>query len=114
MAVKVNGTTGVVFPDNTTQASAGTAFASNQTWQAVTRSVGVTYTNSTGKPIVVSIGRYGGDGSVTTIYVNGNVAGSATVDRYGGSEQMVTVVPNGSTYQVNNNYGTHSGWWELR
>lgn len=123
MVVKVNGTTGLIFPDNTTQSTAGTAFATNQTWQAfntTTRAVGTsyasapTYTNSTGKPIVVVLGRYGADGSSTTIYVGGNIAGAVSVDRYGGSETMTTVVPNGATYSVVNNYGTHSGWWELR
>jgi hypothetical protein len=117
MVVKVNGTSGLIFPDNTTQSTAGTAFAANQTWQAFntsSRASGVTYTNSSGKPIVVVIARYGGDGSTTTIYVGGVVAAAIGVDRYGGSETMTTVVPNGSTYSMTNNYGTHSGWWELR
>lgn len=114
MVVKVNGTSGLIFPDNTTQATAGTAFAANQTWQAVSRSSGVTYTNSTGKPIVVSVARYGGNGSQTTLYVGGNIAGQVQVDQYGGSEQMVTIVPNGATYAIYNSNGIVSGCWELR
>jgi hypothetical protein len=116
MTAKLDGTNGVVFPDTTTQSTAASLFASNQTWQNVasSRSANVTYTNSTGKPICVSIGRYGGDGSSTQIYVGGVVSATAGVDRYGGTEQMISIVPNGFTYQVYNSNGTVSGWYELR
>lgn len=104
---------GVTFPDGSVQATAASAFGSG-TWQAFTspdRTAGAVFTNSTGKPIFVSIARNGGNFNTTTIYVGGNVAASQGVDQYGGSELMTVVVPPGATYQVSS---TPSGWWELR
>lgn len=107
---------GITFPDNTIQTTAASKFGPG-TWQSYnssSRTTGTIYTNSTGKPIALSIARFGGNGSTTSIFVAGNVAASQGVDQYGGSELMTVFVPDGATYQVNNNYGTYSGWWELR
>jgi hypothetical protein len=116
MSITFDPQNGITYPDSTNQSSAGYPFGSGQTWQVVTssRAIGVVYTNSTGKIIVVSIGRYGGNYSSTQIYVNGNVAATSGVDQYGGTESMTVFVPVGNTYQVTNNYGTFSGWFELR
>ena len=82
-----------------------------QTWQDVTasRSVGVTYTNTTGKPIQLSITVSGSSISLT---ISGIVAwtGSGAV----GTSLNYTscIVPNGGTYVLSS--GTISKWAELR
>ena len=82
-----------------------------QTWQAVTRTSGVTYTNSTGKPIFVNVitavNNTSGNGA--TITVDG-VLVSSTVGFAGGIglAQNVTqsvIIPNGSTYVITSGSG---------
>lgn len=116
MAVTINGTTGLTF-NNSSTTTVG-ALGDGQTWQTPTRSAGVTYTNTTGKPI--------------TVVVNGNVNASNTWYTYifvdslrvcycfggGGASAYYTIpytviVPNGSTYSVTNAGGIDS-WFELR
>jgi len=88
-----------------------------QTWQDVTdnRSDGVTYTNTTGKPIMVGIrGYYNGTASDSLVvgYVDGNVVMrfACTYEIYGNF-----IVPNGSTYKVDKgSNATIANWWELR
>lgn len=80
-----------------------------QTWQNVTssRSVGVTYTNNTGKPIQVMINHnFGQYGSIT---IGGIELPMADGDTY---SFFNFVVPNGSTYRINN--GAVVVWAELR
>lgn len=82
-----------------------------QTWQDVTgsRSSGVTYTNSTGKPIFLSIYSSSADGTYT-ITVDGIVA---VRDREVNVDiTHITIVPNSSTYLVSL-AGTIT-WNELR
>jgi hypothetical protein len=83
-----------------------------QTWQDVSgsRTAGVTYTNSTGKPIMVSV-RTTATATDFTITVDSvvtaQVTNIATTRMF-----MTTIVPNGSTYVVS---GYQSGSWaELR
>ncbi len=67
-----------------------------QTWQAVTRTSGTTYTNSTSKPIMIVASIYGINAglSITVDSVNmGTVNGN-----YGGS--ITTIVPVGKTYVI--------------
>lgn len=105
--------------DNSTKI-ATTAFCTsqdlgvNQTWEDVTasRSVGTTYTNSTGKPIMVSA--YTGWTSSNTILL---VVNGVTV-QYDGIAQGYThpkvlgIIPNGATYSI---LGWLPGkWFELR
>jgi len=91
----------------------------NQTWQTVTgsRAIGTTYTNSTGKPIMVAI-TYSCtiantvQGLViagTTVYV-----GAVDVATFGGGFSLI--VPNGATYVTVTNSGTLTlvTWTELR
>ncbi len=79
-----------------------------QTWQDVTasRSMNVTYTNSTGKPIIVSV-------SLTSI--SNNVWISVNSGAFTSRSVLGTscVVPSGATYLVNTD-GTKQNWWELR
>lgn len=88
-----------------------------QTWQNVTasRALGVTYTNTTGKPIMVAIGAV----SSTNGYVEFVVGGF--VSRFGGtvaapvSNYASFVVPNGNTYSLYvSSGGFLASWLELR
>jgi hypothetical protein len=89
----------------------------NQTWQAVTRAIGTTYTNSTGKPIEVAITYTCTSGTT----VQGLIISGATV--YAGAVNLATsaggfslIVPNGATYVTTTNAGTLTlvSWAELR
>ena len=94
------------------------AFGIGQTWQDVTasRASGVTYTNSSTRPIMLSIAvRDNGGGSVT-LYVNSSIA-IRLDDLAGGSAghvQIVTVVPSGQTYKLDATGNSVTFWGELR
>ena len=91
-----------------------------QTWQDVTssRSSGSTYTNNTGKPIMISIIATGRDATVQ-IYI-GSLLVAKQTDIYDGQSNTSTcstIVPPGSTYRVisTNRWGISiSSWAELR
>lgn len=123
MSMTFNGTSGITFPDGTTQSTASNSIGFSQSWVDVTssRSIGSTYTNNTGRPIMVSI--YGGNTGATsylTLSVGGIVVCRSQGDTTNGSAQtsMVSIVPNGITYQVNGtkNMNPANGaiWAELR
>jgi hypothetical protein len=102
----VNGSTGAV-----TVASLGVG----QTWQNLTgsRSIGTTYTNSTGKPImvIVFINAYNG----TSILVDGTDIFGTIGSQVNTIYSISFVVPSGSTYNVQYNFGTTTpNWAELR
>lgn len=124
--------TGVVELATTAEAAAGTdttravtaagveahmvanAIGWGQTWQNVTgsRSPSTTYTNSTGRPIAVSVIYTGGGAYDVSLQVDGADRAYATAS----ASQFVTVaaiVPNGSTYRINAT-GTLNQWHELR
>lgn len=89
-----------------------------QTWQNVTasRTLSTQYTNSTGKPIIVSIGITTAAAGNMTIIVNGvSTTLQGTTVSSGQGIGCITIVPNGSTYQCNAS-GTPSLniWSELR
>ena len=84
-----------------------------QTWQNVTasRALGTTYTNSTGKPIMVGVGCYSaGIAGTVQPTVNGIVLPSGADYGEGG---VYFIVPNGATYSI---YSTQTLkiWAELR
>ena len=90
----------------------------SQTWQAVTRSLATTYTNSTGKPIMVSISAGYDNNSTMTLTVGG-----VNVSTNGNSSQFVTygccqaIVPDGTTYSATITGSLSGGlfqWVELR
>ena len=113
------------FPGTNTEQLANTAFVKaavdaaprvgvGQTWQNVTgsRAKSVTYTNSTGKPILVHVQKNSGQNTLT-LAVDG-----LAVSQFGGygieAQAAVTaIVPNGSTYIVGGS-GSISSWAELR
>jgi hypothetical protein len=88
----------------------------NQTWTDVSgsRSVGVTYTNSTGRPILVLVTLVNTGGA--WMYINGNLVIRQFYDVNTGAGQVgysfvTAIIPNGATYLVTS--GNLSTWWEL-
>lgn len=86
----------------------------NQTWQDVTasRAAGVTYTNTTGKPIEVVISA-GGANSLGLFFINGS---QVTYNDYEISAYSTTsmIVPAGATYKFTLTAGSIPYWMELR
>jgi hypothetical protein len=99
--------------------ASSTSLGDGQTWQVFTvgtqRINGTTYTNSTGRPIFVSIrgggsGDAGGDFYIDSVIRAGWYASASNAGGWGGG-----IVPNGSTYKwVINLGGNISTWSELR
>jgi hypothetical protein len=113
--VAYSGLTGTVptWNQNTTGNAATATIAANaigvgQTWQnmASSRANGTTYTNSTGKPIMIGLTVQG----TGTITVNGVVAAASGINN--ATNYLGTIVPNGSSYIVAGWAGTY--WAELR
>ena len=91
--------------------SVASSFGKNQTMQDVTssRAVNTTYTNSTGKPIIVNIAwNYSSGG---TNYANFLVNGTSVATGGGG---VSVVVPNGCTYSFSSVGWVFSKWVEYR
>lgn len=88
-----------------------------QSWQNVTasRASGVTYTNSTGKPImVVAFTSNNNDANIIS-YINGDMLNqSVTHSQYGGQNCIEFIVPNGATYRVQVYNTSIIKWSELR
>ena len=85
-----------------------------QTWQDVTgsRTSGVAYTNSTGRPIQVTVNVNDSGGGAWNFVLNGT---TLSWDDMGGSTDFASfVIPNGNTYQVNRGAHTIAKWMELR
>lgn len=73
-----------------------------QTWQAVTRSHTVTYTNSTGKPIVLRISSNNGGAACSVVLTVGGVALPTITGTTSALPLMSeTIIPAGSTYMIN-------------
>jgi len=86
----------------------------NQTWQNVlaSRSDNVTYTNSTGKPIMVAVSYNASSNGNDEFYVNGVKIASNVLP--GGEDITMTfIVPDGDTYKANTSNSFRS-WFELR
>jgi len=90
----------------------------SQTWQDLTgsRSLATTYTNSTGKPIMVSVNTNSTTNTVTTTTLNIDSLAVAKNGSQGGNINGVTaIVPAGSTYSCTVGSGASlSAWFELR
>jgi len=98
-------------------ATAASSIGVGQTWQGPSRAIGTTYTNSTGKPIMVAI---------TATCTSGNTVQGLTINGvavYAGSVNVNTlasgfalIVPDGATYVTLTNGGTLTlvSWLELR
>lgn len=101
------------------QALSAGGIGDGQTWQNVTssRSEGATYTNTTGKPIMVNI--RGGTAGNAYFSITATVGGTAFLIAEDQTSTIARpvgnfIVPIGSTYRVDTNYGVFSQWFELR
>ena len=86
-----------------------------QTWQDVTSSrvSGITYTNSTGKPItaIVNIANYGEGGATAFV---GATRVIYLIDLNGGGASYTFIIPVGSTYESDYSSNILMSWVELR
>ena len=87
------------------------ALGQNQTWQDVyaSRVAGTTYTNSTGRPIMVAIMQ--ASTGTQNFYIDGVKVG-AQVMTSTTTATLTFIIPNGSTYRCDTSKGT--SWFELR
>lgn len=92
----------------------------SQAWTDVTssRTSGVTYTNSTGKPIAVSvfIADNPNQASNLNITVNSSAVYPSNLNGpIGYRHQYIFIVQTGYTYSISwNGAASFGGWWELR
>lgn len=93
----------------------------NQTWQelSASRSVGVTYTNTSGKPICLSIISADVSGNNCGVYLE--IDANEVVRNAGEAPNIIpyqtafAIVPNNSTYKVDlQSSDSLNLWWELR
>lgn len=86
-----------------------------QTWgKYPDRLANTTYTNTTGKPIVLSIrGTGSAGGSIMEILVDDD-AKTYTLLPASGVASSSVIVPSGSTYKLSLSSGSINGWRELR
>jgi len=98
-----------------TATSAANALGVGQTWQDVTasRASGTTYTNSTGRPIFISV-RLARDDGQLTLTVDGLEIGNTGYTAGPVNYTLTAVIPAGSTYIANAIYGGTLNWYELR
>jgi hypothetical protein len=94
------------------------AIGVGQTWQKPSRSLNTSYTNSTGKPIMVTCSPKAQSGTTATAVVDGvTILNSTTIDCCGVPQisyfPFSFIVPDGSTYRVNGSYDFRD-WAELR
>ena len=85
-----------------------------QAWQDVTgsRAINTTYTNSTGRPIVVVVNS--ATGSTATLSVGAVVVGRVSQSTGGLGYQLSAIVPAGGTYTYTTLAGNLNSWVELR
>jgi hypothetical protein len=128
MRITTNG--GVAFGGASNYGSSGQVLTSNgdaapswqaasglgvgQTWTSVSRANNTYYTNSTGKPIAVSVSVVYGSNNDTYAYVDGKqILLMGITNNYQIRWSLFFIVPNGVTYLVYAPSGINS-WWELR
>ena len=89
-------------------------FGVGQSWSTVTasRALGTTYTNSTGKPMLVSASLSGSNQVGLWGYINGAYVSFSTGAQVTYSASVLLVVPNGETYKMANAGGSLYAWYE--
>ena len=92
--------------------SSGTFLGNNQSFSNQSRSLGTTYTNSTGKPIWVAVCWDAPRQAPVYFYVNGTLAFYSNQDTYP-RPTVNAIVPNGQTYQVTGGSNSYYIWAEL-
>lgn len=92
----------------------GPGLGAEQTWQDVTgsRASGVVYTNTTGRPIQVTVNVNDSGGGAWNFVLNGTAL--SWNDQGGSTDFASFIIPNGNTYQVNRGAHTIAKWMELR
>ncbi len=111
--MRVNANNSVEFPGNVASGVLG----AGQPWQDVTgsRAIGVTYTNTTGKPLVVDVYAV----CSTAAYLIATVGGVPVRGPMAATGQgmfLSVIIPTGATYMLTASAGTTSGldWKEMR
>lgn len=119
--LSVAGTVGNVLTSDGTNwtSAANPSIGVGQTWQNVSasRAYSTTYTNSTGKPIMVSIfaTNLTAAAASCSFFVNGAFVGGFGMSQSGGIDAGNTfIVPAGATYSVTNTNFSSPTWNELR
>lgn len=87
-----------------------------QSWQDVlaSRASGVTYTNTTGKTIAVSVTQGAATSTTMVVSVNGVTVANPTTSSNAARPHVTFLVPTGQTYSVTVTGGTLLVWAELR
>jgi len=117
MTMILDGT--ITFSDATVQNSSSNTYSIGygQTWQDLTssRTAGTTYTNSTSKPIYVSI-RSSGSPPSLTLNINSLAVFQSYPQNINASQSVAGIVPPGITYSATyaGTGGGISAWYELR
>jgi hypothetical protein len=87
-------------------------FLNSYSYTTSTRSLGTVYTNTSGKPMFLSVsGLSRGTGNNLIINVNGAAVSAAGNDASGVSLMAMAMVPPGATYEVFNVGGGSFGYW---
>lgn len=91
-------------------------FGTNQTWQDVkaSRSAGVAYTNTTGKPIAVSITISSSASATANLFVSGIEVAAPRIVLADARVAIFTLVPPSVSYILTVSGGTITFWAELR
>ena len=101
-----------------TGSTTGGGLGVGQTWQNMigSRAASTTYTNTTGRPMKISINYVGAPGQyANTLTIGGTVLLSfKSIYIDGGDWQMQEIIPNGVTYSLYNGGRAVTSWWELR
>jgi len=98
-------------------ASTDSLLGYGQTWQGVSRAIGTTYYNTTGKPILVSVAyTCTGANSIQGLIIDGVTVYAGAVDVAGYPGAFTLLVPSGASYVTTSNVGTMTlvTWAELR
>ena len=78
----------------------------SQTWQTVTRASGTTYTNTTGRPIMLSVAQSTAGISTFTVTINGSALPALFASPSGTFGGFTIIIPVGATYVYTNTIGT--------
>ena len=120
MAIILSGT-GIQFTTGPEQQKAADGFVLGftQYWQNMTsnRSLEVTYTNNTGRPIMVFIRMADSGSNALTFYIDGALVSTTAHNGGNAGAQVQCIVPTGSTYgNISSGGGAWAlnGWYELR
>lgn len=104
-----------ITPKKMADALSVSALGNNQSWQDVLsdRTISTNYTNTTGRPIAVSVATNNAAANGMVIQVDGIVVSMSSVTS-GPDGSVFAIVPNGSVYRVTGSVTPLAYWAELR